>query len=89
MAALILARRRSWFLSRALFRLKLQTSRAASQPPSRACFETNDYWDSSATAPTSTLSLIAAATAAINDPTRKFGVIAFAQPLRTDSGAGG
>ena len=44
--------------------------------------ETNDYWDSSATAPTSsTLSLIAAATAAINDPTRKFGVIAFAQPL--------
>jgi len=44
--------------------------------------ETDDYWDSSATAPTSsTLSLIAAATAAINDPTRKFGVLALAQPL--------
>lgn len=44
--------------------------------------ETGDYWDSSATAPTSNIaSLVAAATAALDDPTRKFGVLTCAQPL--------
>lgn len=44
--------------------------------------EEGDYWDSSATDKTSnTASLIAAATAALDDPLRKFGVLAIAQPL--------
>lgn len=44
--------------------------------------EAGDYWDSSATPPTSnTASLVAAVTAALDDPTRKFGVVAIAQPL--------
>lgn len=43
---------------------------------------TGDYWTSSATAPTSSVaSLVAAATAALNDTTRSFGVIAIMQPL--------
>jgi len=44
--------------------------------------EAGDYWDTSATPPESNIaSLIAAATVALDDPTRKFGVLTFAQPL--------
>jgi hypothetical protein len=44
--------------------------------------EAGDYWDSSATAPTSNIaSLLSAATALLDDPDRKFGVLTCAQPL--------
>lgn len=44
--------------------------------------EAGDYWDSSATAPTSNIaSLLSAATAMLDDPDRQFGVLTCAQPL--------
>lgn len=44
--------------------------------------EEGDYWDCTASPPVSnTASLISAITASLDDPTRKFGVLAIAQPL--------